>query len=462
MIYRKYSLILSVIAAGIYLVGCKSDVTPHSNSSANIIETDIDLDSQIVVVIDSDFPGYFNYSNKNLGYTYDILSAYSVQVDLPIRFEYSNNPSETLESEGANMMLFLSHYSIQEPSYIELLETNYVILGSKREFRANGNKFSLEDILKDDRINIVISADFKSNEDYDKMLDMECRSSIFLDHRDPLALAQALSMGGYDYLICEKSEAQFICSLTKNVCQVFEFESENQINLVVSEDNPILQSFKGWFLTYKKSYDYKWTNHRYMNTGYAGYQLCEQVNTSKGRISSYDDLMRSISKEFGVDWRLLATMAEAESKFNPYMISPMGAKGLMQIMPIVAREFKEKQEDVMKIDINIMLAAKLLVQIERMLNLPDSMPESDKLKVILAGYNAGVGHLLDAMRLADKYGTEPNSWSDISLYLQSKTADKYASDDVVKSGTFNGGGSTIAYVNTVFNRYSRYQKEIKR
>ena len=74
----------------------------------------------------------------------------------------------------------------------------------------------------------------------------------------------------------------------------------------------------------------------------------------------------------------------------------------------------------------------------------------------MAGYNAGVGHVLDAMRLANKYGGDPNSWDDVSFYLQNKTADKYATDDVVKSGAFRGSKETIAYVDKVVNRYNQY------
>jgi soluble lytic murein transglycosylase-like protein len=47
----------------------------------------------------------------------------------------------------------------------------------------------------------------------------------------------------------------------------------------------------------------------------------------------YDDYFRSYGTQYGVDPRLLRTVASIESDFNPSAISPAGARGLMQFMP---------------------------------------------------------------------------------------------------------------------------------
>ena len=56
-------------------------------------------------------------------------------------------------------------------------------------------------------------------------------------------------------------------------------------------------------------------------------------------ISAYDNLIRDISEPEGNDWRLLSAIAYHESRFTPDVTSRRGAKGLMQIMPSVARQF---------------------------------------------------------------------------------------------------------------------------
>ena len=56
-------------------------------------------------------------------------------------------------------------------------------------------------------------------------------------------------------------------------------------------------------------------------------------------ISAYDNLIRSISEQEGHDWRLMSAIAYHESRFTPDITSRSGARGLMQIMPSVARQF---------------------------------------------------------------------------------------------------------------------------
>lgn len=59
------------------------------------------------------------------------------------------------------------------------------------------------------------------------------------------------------------------------------------------------------------------------------------------------------------------------------------------------------------------------------------------MKIVLACYNAGLGHVLDARSLARKYGANPDSWSDVSTYLSLKSDPEVVKDDAVKCGRFN-------------------------
>ena len=56
-------------------------------------------------------------------------------------------------------------------------------------------------------------------------------------------------------------------------------------------------------------------------------------------ISAYDNVIRNISEKEGHDWRLMSAIAYHESRFTPDITSRSGARGLMQIMPSVARQF---------------------------------------------------------------------------------------------------------------------------
>lgn len=173
-------------------------------------------------------------------------------------------------------------------------------------------------------------------------------------------------------------------------------------------------------------------------------------------ISAYDNLFRHVSGEQGTDWRLMSAIAYHESRFTPDAVSPRGAKGLMQIMPVVARQFNVPQEQVLDPRTNVLLANLLLNKIDKTLRLPSGTPHRDRLSLILASYNGGIGHVSDARRLARLHGENPNSWEVVARYLELKSNPDYYNLEQVKCGRFTGYKQTRAYVEGVIAKYNQY------
>lgn len=173
-------------------------------------------------------------------------------------------------------------------------------------------------------------------------------------------------------------------------------------------------------------------------------------------ISTYDNLMREISREEGTDWRLMSAIAYHESRFTPDIVSPRGAKGLMQIMPVVARQFNTPQEELLDPVTNVRLANLLYKKLDKMLGLPAGTPHEERMSLVLAAYNGGIGHVSDARRLARLHGENPNSWAVVARYLELKAQPDYYTHRVVKCGRFTGYRQTQAYVRDVMSRYRRY------
>src|SRR5207245_10775687 len=90
--------------------------------------------------------------------------------------------------------------------------------------------------------------------------------------------------------------------------------------------------------------------------------------------------------------------------------------------------------------------------------IPDDV---ERLKFVLASYNAGAGHLQDAQRLTEKYGGNPHSWEDVSYWLLQESTQQYSADPVVKFG-FCRGLEPVNYVTHILERYDPYKQFVVR
>jgi membrane-bound lytic murein transglycosylase F len=170
---------------------------------------------------------------------------------------------------------------------------------------------------------------------------------------------------------------------------------------------------------------------------------------SAGSLSPYDSLAQRVAADHGLDWRLIIAIAAQESRFDPDAVSWKGAVGLMQIMPA----YSDVESDTMLFDVesNMREGARILKSHLSHFAYLDSL---NQLRFSLASYNAGIGHMADARRLAIDLNRNPNDWEgvqDAFLRLMERTYHRNATYGFVR------GIETVNYVNTVLNRYKNYR-----
>jgi hypothetical protein len=101
------------------------------------------------------------------------------------------------------------------------------------------------------------------------------------------------------------------------------------------------------------------------------------------RENRFDHLITEASVKYGVDVDLIRAVIRAESNFNPMARSPVGAQGLMQLMPALQKDYGIK--DPFDPRENVMGGVRYL---RRLLDL-----HGNNVALALASYNAGPGNV---------------------------------------------------------------------
>lgn len=184
------------------------------------------------------------------------------------------------------------------------------------------------------------------------------------------------------------------------------------------------------------------------------YFAFKKVHIPKGAISPYDELFKEAAKRIDWDWKLLAAVAYAESGFDSTVVSWAGARGVMQLMPGTALGFGVDTFDIVNPAKNIFAGTEYIKSLDMIYQKIEDNEE--RTKFILASYNSGPAHILDAMALAEKYGKDKYIWfENVEYYLEKLDEPEFYNDSVVKYGSF-GGTETLRYVPYVLDTYERY------
>ena len=153
-------------------------------------------------------------------------------------------------------------------------------------------------------------------------------------------------------------------------------------------------------------------------------------------ISMYDEIFIKESERLGWDWVMLASLVWNESRFNNDIVSSQGARGLMQFMPRTAARFGLEGDELKDPKKNIDAGVEYLKFLERRFDEVEDRDE--RIKFVLAGYNAGPGHVRDAMALAKKYGDDPYIWDNsVEKWLLALQESKYYMDNLLHTGLGN-------------------------
>ena len=123
-----------------------------------------------------------------------------------------------------------------------------------------------------------------------------------------------------------------------------------------------------------------------------------------------------------IDWRWFKAQAIVESNLRHDAVSPVGARGLMQISPIAYAEIRRQHATIDSPDgprWNIALGVYLMRQLfDRWAR---KVAAQQQWWFTLASYNAGFQRLLDTRRIARKQHRDDGVWVDVSDFAPRET-----------------------------------------
>jgi len=120
------------------------------------------------------------------------------------------------------------------------------------------------------------------------------------------------------------------------------------------------------------------------------------------------NLFRTYGDRYQMDYLLMAAQGYQESELNQNARSPVGAIGIMQIMPATGRLLRVG--DITKLEPNIHAGVKYMRDVRNTYFENEPMDELNKALFTFASYNAGPGRIRGLRREAEKRGLNPNVW----------------------------------------------------
>lgn len=460
----KKAVLLLFLLTLTFFIGCH-----RHRSNDNLVEVDlpqIQDSGRIVALTLYGSASYFLYRGEPMGFEYELMQQFAKSLGLQLEVKVAKSQSELVrmlqQGEGDIIAFNLGITKELKDSVLfcgDELITHQVLV----QRNGTGNHKPLKDVtqLVGKKIHVkpgrYLDRLNNLNKELGGGIDIQVVENDSLSSEDLIAL---VAKGEIDYTVCDNTFAKLNKTYFYNLNINLAISFDQRSSWAVRTTSPLLaEAATRWHEENSKSADYKRSHKRYFEIS-KQIQLDPILSIENGAISHFDQLFKKYAKEINWDWRLLASLAYTESNFDTTAVSWAGARGLMQLMPLTAKAMGVPEGKEQNPEESIKAAVKYLgLTTETFKNIPS---DNERTKFVLAAYNAGTGHILDAMALAEKYGKDKNTWDDnVETFVLLKSKEEYYNDPVCKFGYIRGT-DTYQFVKDILNRLEIYKEKIKK
>lgn len=465
---KRICFFLLIVSA---LFSCDSGSLPVNEN----VPVDRDLDEirergKLIALTDYNSISYFIYRGEPMGFQFELLREFAdyLQIELELVTENDLSQSFNMLNDGTIDLLALNltinNERRQKVKFTNpIMQTRQVLVQKRPDNWREMTRDQIDDLLVRSLLDLADKTVYvQSESSYAqrmKNVQSEIGDTIHIVEV-PMEVEELITLvasGEINFTVSDENIAMVNRTYYPNIDLETPVSFEQNLAWAVrlNGSEKLLEELNNWIEGFKKTRRYANLYAKYFKNSRSKHIVrSDYFSLGSGNISRWDDYFKRYSDSIGWDWRLLASMVLQESRFDPDVESWAGAYGLMQLMPSTGEQFG--------IDIysspenNIKAGIRYIQWLQELFKekVPD---EEERLKFILASYNVGPGHVLDARQLARKNGRDPDVWdNNVAYYLLRKSDPEYYHDPVVEHG-FCRGEEPYNYVIEVLERYEHYK-----
>lgn len=411
---------------------------------------------------------FFIYRGDTLGYDYEKICDFAKDKKIALKFTVAHSMNSLLELVKTNEVDLLT-YDIpitaefnQQVLHCGETNTTYQVLVQRSDRRKITNVTQ----LKNKDVYVEKGSKYESRL---QNLNSEIGGGINLhlvdkDTCDVQELVNMVSTGKIPYTIVDSDLGKINKTYYNNIDISLEISFPQRSSWAVNlNNNELSDSIDAWSTNERTIlYSENISRHYFEQSKYStgsdddAYEGEGKYVKKAGDISPYDDLFKAYAGHISYPWQLLAAISWVESRFNPNVVSWAGAQGIMQIMPSTARGYGFDTSKLRDPEVSVKAAVRELAELEKYFT--KRVPNhQERLRFMLAAYNGGIAHIIDAINLAAKHGKNPQVWyGNVEEALKWKSNEHYYNDPVCRYGYFRST-ETVNYVHKVENRFEAYK-----
>lgn len=475
--------VISIFALMFFSISCdvssqngekSNEQPPKSIVLENAVFDSIIKRKKLRAVTDYGSVSYLIYRGEPIGYQYELLKDLTNYLGVELELVIESNMQKSIDMLNNNeidlLAMGLTVTSERNKIFsftLPIMTTRQVLVQRKPEGFINmetadeieshliRNPLELANVIINVQQGTVFAKRLQTLSD-------EIADSIIIinDEREIEELIVAVANNEIDYTVADEHVAIVTARYYRNIDVKTPISFHQKIAWAAKKGQAgLVDTIDSWLVKFNKTLRARLLYNKYFKNIRSKKIVNSQYNSySGGQLSPYDDEIRTAAKIIGWDWRMLASLVYQESEFKPNVRSWVGAFGLMQLMPSVLEKYGlDSTADPSE---QLTAGVRHLIYINNQLP-PEIVDSTEQVKFLLASYNCGLGHVLDARRLAEKHEKDPNNWTNsVDSCVLNLSEKEHYHDPVVYYGYIRGK-ETFNFVEEIMERYKIYCELIK-